>query len=138
MQFMGRLANFEVALNGFDLEPDDRGIGGTIDISFTGKPGAPAEYADYMDALIRYSAVRDPFAIGDPIPLANVETVLGDLTWSYHLTSIWQVGAERVATIDGRDYRPGDKLNQLLVVAIDPSGVRLSAPDQKLIQHLHF
>ena len=82
--------------------------------------------------------MRDPFAIGDPVPLANADPILGDLTWTYHLTSIWQVGAERVATIDGRDYRPGDKLNQLEIVAIDPSGVRLSAPHEKLIQQLHF
>ena len=138
MLFLGRLETFQVTLNGFEFSPDETGAAGTIDITFAGKPGAPASFADYLQAILKYSAVRNPFEIGDPIPLPNTQPVLGDLTWTYHLSSIWQVGGERLATIDGHDYRPGDKINGLQIVAIDPSGVRLSAPHRALIQHLHF
>jgi hypothetical protein len=138
MLFLGRLETFQITLNGFDFAPDESGATGTIDITFAGKPGAPVSFADYLEAILKYSAVRNPFEIGDPIPLPNTAPVLGDLTWTYHLSSIWQVGAERLATIDGHDYRPGDTINGMQIVAIGPSGVRLRAPGQALIRQLHF
>ena len=75
--------------------------------------------------MVKYTAVRNPFEIGDPVPLPNAGSDLGDLSWTYHLTSISLYGAERVATIDGKDYRVGDKLNDMQISAIGPSSVSL-------------
>ena len=66
-----------------------------------------------MDAMVAYTAIRNPFEIGDPVPLPNAGSDLGDLSWTYHLTSISLFGAERVATIDGKDYRVGDRLGDM-------------------------
>ena len=72
------------------------------------------------------------------VGLHDAGTDLGDLSWTYHLTSISQFGAERVATIDGKDYRAGDRLGELTVSAIGPSSVNLTAPHQTLVQKIHF
>jgi hypothetical protein len=138
MAFMGRLETFQVAIDGFEFVPGEKGLNGKVEIQHTGKPGAPASFADYLDALVSYSAVRNPFEIGDPVPLPNSGSDLGDLSWTYQLTSISLYGAVRVATIDGKDYRAGDKMGDLTVTAIGPSSVSLTAPGQKLVQKIHF
>jgi hypothetical protein len=138
MAFLGRLETFQIVINGFDFTPDQNGgITATVEIQHTAKPGAPSSFADYLDALVSYSAIRNPFEIGDPVPLPNAGSDLGDLTWTYHLTSISMFGAERVATIDGKDYRTGDKLGDLTITAIGPSSVSLTAPKQALVQKSH-
>ena len=138
MGFLGRLETYQLQIAGFEFAPDESGVGGTIEIVRSGKPGAPAAFADYLDALVGYSAVRNPFEIGDPVPLPNVGSDLGDLSWQYHLTSISLYGAERVATIDGKDYRIGGQLGAMKISAIGPSSVSLIAPHQPLVQKLHF
>jgi hypothetical protein len=138
MAFMGRLETFQVAIDGFEFVPGENGLNGKLEIQHTGKPGAPASFADYLDALVSYSAVRNPFEIGDPVPLPNTSGDLGDLSWTYQLTSISLYGAVRVATIDGKDYRAGDKMGDLTITAIGPSSVSLTAPGQKLVQKIHF
>jgi hypothetical protein len=138
MAFMGRLETFQVAIDGFEFVPGENGLNGTVEIQHTGKPGAPASFADYLEALVSYSAVRNPFEIGDPVPLPNSGADLGDLSWTYHLTSISLYGAVRVATIDRKDYRAGDKMGALTITAIGPSSVSLTAPGQKLVQKIHF
>lgn len=139
MAFLGRLETFQIVINGFDFAPDaNGGVTAVVDIQHTAKPGAPTSFADYLDALVSYSAIRNPFEIGDPIPLANAGSDLGDLTWTYHLSSISLFGAERVATIDGKDYRAGDRLGDLTITAIGPSSVSLMAPKQTLVQKIHF
>jgi len=70
--------------------------------------------------------------------LPNAGSDLGDLSWTYHLTSISQVGADRMATIDGKDYRAGDRLGDLTITDIGPSSVSLVAPRQTLVQKIHF
>jgi hypothetical protein len=139
MAFLGRLETFQVAIGGFDFAPDEAGgVTGTVEIQHTGVPGAPSSFADYLDALVSYTAIRNPFEIGDPVPLPNAGSDLGDLSWTYRLTSISQVGADRVATIDGRDYRAGDRLGDLTITDIGPSSVSLVAPRQSLVQKIHF
>ena len=98
---------------------------GTVEIQHTAKPGAPVSFADYLDAMVNYTAIRNPFEIGDPVPLPNAGSDLGDLSWTYHLTSISLFGAERVATIDGKDYRVGDTLGDH--APSPPSGLPASA-----------
>jgi hypothetical protein len=144
MAFLGRLETFQITLGGFDFAPDEAGgINATVEIQHTAKPGAPSSFADYLDALVSYTAIRNPFEAGDPVPLPNTGADLGDLTWSYHLTSISLFGAMRVATIDGKDYRTGDHLGDLTVTAIGPSSVSLiaqgpAAAKQALVQKIHF
>jgi hypothetical protein len=139
MLFLGRMETFQVAISGFDFAPNDSGsLAGTIDIRHSGKPGAPTAFADYLDAILKYTAVRNPFEIGDPIPLPNAGSDLGDLSWTYHLSSITLYGAVRVATIDGKDYRAGEMFNGMQIMSIGPSSVSLKAPNQLLVQKLHF
>ena len=138
MVFLGRLETFQVVISAFDFTPDEGGISSSIEITHSGKPGAPTSFADYLAAIVTYSAVRNPFEIGDPVPLPNAGSDLGDISWTYHLTSISLYGAERVATIDGKDYRIGDHLNDMQISAIGSSSVSLTAPEQPLIQKLHF
>jgi hypothetical protein len=138
MGFLGRLETFQVVVSAFDFAPDEDGVSGSVEIQRSGKPGAPNSFADYLDALVNYSAVRNPFEIGDPVPLPNAPADLGDLSWTYHLTSISLYGAERAATIDGKDYRVGDHINAMQITAIGPSSVSLTAPNQSLTQKLHF
>jgi len=138
MLFLGRLETFQIAISGFEYAPDESGIAGSVELTHSAKPGAPVSFADYMDAIIKYTAVRNPFEIGDPVPVPNVKADLGDLSWTYHLTSISLYGAERTATIDGKDYRIGDMLNGMQISAIGPSSVSLTVPHQPLVQKLHF
>lgn len=139
MAFLGRLETFQVTISGFDFASDEAGgITGTVDIQHTARPGAPSSFADYLDALVSYTAIRNPFEIGDPVPVPNASSDLGDLSWTYHLTSISLFGAERVATIDGKDYRAGDHLGDLAITAIGSSSVSLAAPHQALVQKIHF
>jgi hypothetical protein len=138
MLFLGRLETFQIAISGFEFAPDESGIAGSVELTHSAKPGEPVSFADYMDAIIKYTAIRNPFEIGDPVPVPNVKGDLGDLSWTYHLTSISLYGAERTATIDGNDYRLGDTLNGMQISAIGPSSVSLTAPHQTLIQKLHF
>lgn len=139
MLFLGRIETFQIAISTFDFAPDESGkLAGTIEIQHSGKPGAPPSFADYLDAILKYTAVRNPFEIGNPIPLPNTGSDLGDISWTYHLTSITLYGAERVATIDGKDYRVGESFNGMQIEAIGPSSVSLRAPNQPLIQKLHF
>ncbi|MBA2588143.1 MAG: hypothetical protein H0U98_05895 [Alphaproteobacteria bacterium] len=138
MLFLGRLETFQVTISGFEFASDETGIAGTVELTHSGKPGAPVSFADYMDAIIKFTAVRNPFEIGDPVPVPNVKADLGDLSWTYHLTSISLYGAERTATIDAKDYRVGDTLNGMQVSAIGPSSVSLTVPHQPLVQKLHF
>lgn len=139
MRLMARLETLQVSISSFDIAPSEHGgVAATIGITRTAKPGAPESFADYIDAMAIYSAVRDPFEIGDPVPLPNAGPGLGDISWTYHLTSISLLGAERVATIDGKDYKVGDPFNGMTVTAIGPSGVTLSSPKQAIPQVLHF
>ena len=138
MLFLGRLETFQVAISGFEFAPDESGVAGTVELTHSAKPGAPVSFADYMDAIIKFTAIRNPFEMGDPVPVPNVKADLGDLSWTYHLTSISLYGAERTATIDGKDYRTGDTLNGMKITAIGPSSVSLSDPHQPLVQKLHF
>jgi hypothetical protein len=139
MRFLGRLETLNATLSGFDLAPaPDGGLVASAEVLRLPKPGAPAAFADYMDAMIAYTATRDPFAQGDPVPPAHVGADLGDLSWTYHLTSITLIGAVRIATIDGKDYGVGDRLGTMTIRDIGPSSVSLTAPGTVLVQKLHF
>jgi hypothetical protein len=139
MRLMARLETLQVSITSFDIAPSEHGgVAATIGITRMAKPGAPESFADYIDALSIYSAIRNPFEIGDSVPLANASPALGDISWTYHLTSISLLGAERVATIDGKDYKVGDPFNGMTVTLIGPSGVSLSSPKQAIPQVLHF
>ena len=139
MAFLGRLETFQVAISGFDFAPDESGgITGTVELLHTGKPGAPASFADYLDALVSYTAIRNPFEIGDPVPVPNAGSDLGDLSWTYHLTSISQFGATAWPPLTARI------IGSATVWATSPSppsvlpASSLTAPHQTLVQKIHF
>ena len=139
MRVLGRLETLNATLTGFELTPaPDGGLAASVELLRIPKPGAPMAFADYMDAMIEYTATRDPFAMGDPVPPAHVGADLGDLSWTYHLTSISLIGAVRIATIDGKDYNVGDHLGPMTIGDIGPSSVSLTAPGTPLVQKLHF
>ncbi len=52
----------------------------------------------------------------------------GDLSARYHLTGITHIGADLMATIGGRDYVVGDTLDDMKVIGIGDTEVRLAAP----------
>ena len=139
MRLMGRLETLQVDISSFDIAPKEHGgVAATIGVTRTAKAGAPESFADYIDAIAIYSAVRNPFEVGDPVPLPNTAPELGDISWTYHLTSISLLGAERIATIDGKDYKAGDVFNGMTITIIGPSRVSLTSPKQPIPQALHF
>jgi hypothetical protein len=139
MRFLARLETLPIAVTALDLSQDENGDAVlALGLLKSPKPAAPASMADYIDAITQYSAVRDPFSAGDPIPLTNAGSELGDLSWTYHLSSISLLGAVRIATIDGKDYQIGDALAAMKITAIGPSSVTLQAPGKALPQKLHF
>jgi hypothetical protein len=71
------------------------------------------------------AGLRDPFNPGSaPMQLA-ADTNVDDLTWTFHLTSISEIGKSKYATIDGRDYNVGDRLQGLEVRKIGADSVTL-------------
>ncbi len=139
MRYLARLETLSIAITGFRLSQDEDGDANlALSLVKSAKPAAPDALADYIDAMTQYSAVRDPFSAGDPVPLENAGNELGDISWTYHLSSISLLGAMRVATIDGKDYEIGDTLAGMKVTAIGPSSVTLQAPGKVLPQKLHF
>ena len=63
-------------------------------------------------------------------PFQSSQTDRGeqDLSDRYHLTGITRIGAELMATIDGRDYETGDPLGEMVIVRISEAEVHLSGP----------
>jgi hypothetical protein len=127
---LGFLAHFEtlqVSIIGFDIAQAMDNAGSlVVSLNFKHIPIASAisdRRVNGFEARLRSVALRDPFNPSSdnlgPAFAANVD----DLTWTYHLTSISQIGKARYATIDGRDYNVGDQLQGLVVTAIGNDNV---------------
>jgi hypothetical protein len=130
--FLGFLARFEtlqVSITGFDIaRPADNPSSLLVSLNFSHTP-IPSPISNQrikeFEARLKTTALRDPF---DPAA-GNIRMVTDadsdDLTWTYHLTSISQIGKMKYATIDGRDYNVGDELRGLVVSAIGNDNVTL-------------
>src|SRR5258705_8527544 len=130
--FLGFLAHFEtlqVSVTGFDISqamdnPDSLIV--SLSFSHTAAPSqVTSQRIKEFEVRLRTVALRDPFnpAAGNVRMVADTNT--DDLTWTFHLTSISQIGKTKYATIDGRDYNVGDKLQGLVVSAICNDNVTL-------------
>ena len=130
--FLGFLAHFEtlqVSITGFDISrPLDNPGSLVVSLNFSHTP-TPSQVTNQrikeFEVRLKATALRDPFdpAAGNIRMVADANT--DDLTWTYHLTSISQVGKTKYATIDGRDYNVGDQLQGLVVSAIGNDNVTL-------------
>ena len=130
--FLGFLAHFEtlqVSITGFDISQAKDNPGSlAVSLSFSHTP-TPSQVTSQrikeFEARLRAVALRDPFdpAAGNIRMVADTNS--DDLTGTYHLTSISQIGKTKYATIDGRDYNVGDQLQGLVVSAIGNDNVTL-------------
>jgi len=130
--FLGFLAHFEtlqVSITGFDISQAKDNPGSlVVSLNFT-HTATPSQVSNQrikaFEDRLRAIALRDPFdpAAGNIRMIADANT--DDLTWTYHLTSISQIGKTKYATIDGRDYNVGDQLQGLVVSAIGNDNVTL-------------
>jgi membrane protein YdbS with pleckstrin-like domain len=134
--FLGFFARFEtlqVSITGFDISRAMDNSGSlVVSLNFRhAQIASPIsdQRIKAFEARLRSIALRDPF---DPAN-GNIRMVADanadDLTWTYHLTSISQIGKTKYATIDGRDYNVGDELRGLVVSAIGNDNVTLMGRD---------
>ena len=111
-------------------QPDSAGAGASpLVISFSLQLPASMrpDRAASAPPAVASPALHDPFATG-----ANE----ADLSEQRHLTGITRLDDGSMATIDGRDYREGDRLGDMTVTAIGKNVVRLSAGVHRY--SLHF
>ena len=129
LEFLAHFETLQVSITGFDISRamDNPGsLAVSLNFSHTPTPSQVTnQHAKEYDARLRAIALRDPFdpAAGNIRMVADANT--DDLTWTYHLTSISQIGKTKYATIDGRDYNVGDHLQGLVVSAIGNDNVTL-------------
>jgi hypothetical protein len=129
LEFLAPFEALQVSVGGFDIAPslDHRD---TLQVSLnfrhisTANPVGP-EHVKQFAARLRAAALRDPFNPGAGVIRIAALPDSDDLTWTYHLTSISQIGKTRYATIDGRDYNVGDRIKGLVVSAIGNDNVVL-------------
>ena len=100
-----------------------------VDFSHTSTPSAvrPRTIAEF-EAKLRSETLLDPFD-----PQAGALAFMpdrdpNDLTWTFHLTSISEIGDRRYATIDGMDYEQGDRLDGREISSIGDDTVTLKEP----------
>lgn len=131
--FLARLETLQLSITGFDIARAMDNPGSlVVSLSFNHtaipSPISNQRIKDF-ETRLRTTALRDPF---DP-SAADIRMVADanadDLTWTYHLTSISQIGKTKYATIDGRDYNVGDELRGLVVSAIGNDNVTLMGRD---------
>ena len=79
--------------------------------------------------------LADPTA--PPAAIAPGAAVSAPSATPLHLQSVLIDGARRVAVIDGRRVRVGDRVGGGVVAAIEPAEVRLDAPSGRVRLPLH-
>ncbi len=128
LSFAANLEAHSVAIHDLEVRPFDFTRTPPIHVitfALTPRNDAAPIVGARIDALRRAVAangLRNPFqrfvVCGTVVPEI-------DLTWRYQLSGIGRDGAGPVATVDRRDYRVGDRLDDMNVVAIEPDRVRL-------------
>jgi hypothetical protein len=138
--FLGRLETLQLAISTFEMAPRDAGAGdvsASIVFHQANAAGVPSTYMDYFEEILSHSKIRNPFA--DAATGFQSRAVTGaDLTWVFHLTGITLLGAERFATIDGRDYLVGDQLSGMIITEINESSVRFSTDAEPAGKAMYF
>jgi hypothetical protein len=133
MRFLARFETLQVAVSGFEITPEPSGaLKVVVDfVHTTAPPGIPQKSIRDFEAKLLKARILDPFHPEDgPIALVRGGDP-NDLTWTFHLTSISEIGDERFATIDGRDYAAGDALEGRVISNIGNDSVTLTEKDGK-------
>lgn len=128
LEFVANFEALQVSISGFDIAPamENRGLlAASLTFSHIPAPSVAPERIKEFSARLRAVALRDPFNPSTALIRMAADPDATDLTWTYHLTSISQIGKTRYATIDGRDYNIGDRLKGLVVSAIGEDNVTL-------------
>jgi hypothetical protein len=141
LEFLARFETLQVAITGFDAEPSVD-VPGSLDIALDfGHTTVPntirADRVREFRTRLEKAAIRDPFNPGNgPIQLA-ADSNTDDLTWTFHLTSISEIGRSKYATIDGKDYNVGDDFQGLEIRNIGRDSVTLVQKENGK-EHEHF
>ena len=129
IRFLARFETLQVQLRGFNIVPAEGRNTLKVELTFAHTPAPssvhPKLAAEFEDKL-RKMPLADPFH-----PYAGAMAVVpesdpSDLTWSFHLTSISEIGDRKYATIDGREYQPGDELAGRTIRDIGQDSVTLT------------
>jgi hypothetical protein len=132
IRFLARFETLQVTVRGFELTPSERGGSLRIVMDFmhtTTASNIHPKVISEFETKLRSVRLFDPFhPESGPIAVIPGEDP-DDLTWTFHLTSISEVGEERFATIDGRDYAAGDELEGRVISAIGADTVTLTEKD---------
>ena len=131
LRFIMRLESLNVAINDMQIRPYDptkKPPQQAIEFSITPRHDAePLESERIRTLRVAVEAPdrRNPFQrfAFDPTKQVAMEV---DLTWIYRLSGIGRSGDEMVATIDNKDFRKGDRLENMDVSAIRSDRVELT------------
>jgi hypothetical protein len=132
--FLGRFESLQVSITGFELLPGDHGGRVQATVDFTHSNAAPAVNARTLagfEAQLRSTALLDPFNPDAGVIAFAPDRDPNDLTWMLHLTSISEIGDTRYATIDGEEFKVGDKVGARVVRDIGDGVVTLIETDGK-------
>jgi len=127
LEFLAHFETLQVAVVGFDIAPmpeNSEQLRISLKFRHTAVPNAiaPGRIKEF-EAKLRSAALRDPFNPGAGGIRMIADPDSDDLTWTYRLTSISEIGKTRYATIDGKDYSVGDRMRGLIVSAIGNDNV---------------
>ena len=129
LDFMARFETLQVAIAGFEVTPSAQApssLNITLNFAHTSVPNTiRADRIREFRARLDEAGMRDPFNPGSGSMQLAADTNVDDLTWTFHLTSISEIGKSKYATIDGRDYNVGDRLQGLEVRNISADSVTL-------------
>ncbi|HEY4265617.1 MAG TPA: hypothetical protein VGM72_09880 [Micropepsaceae bacterium] len=141
LEFLAHFETLQVDIAGFDVtsamdEPGALEI--SLSFNHTSAPNAirPERIKAFM-ARLKDAELRDPFnPANSALHLVN-ERNADDLTWTFRLTSISEIGKVKYATIDGKDYSLGDRIQGFVIGAIGEDHVTLiGMKDGKELQRL--
>ena len=136
VRFLARFEGLNVIVSGFEIVPPEIGNGETLNASlkFVRGPAQNSARLHHIDAFmseLRVPQIRDPFGLWTGPSIVSLEMSGNDLTWVHHLTSIFQIGAMRTATIDGEDYGVGEAIQGRIVSEIGDDSVTLLDDSQE-------
>jgi hypothetical protein len=138
-EFLRFAADMEIlnsAFSGLQINPlDNAGSSAarralTFMLEVPRRPARTGKYVDAVRAAVAAAGLRNVFTTDK-----GVGDGLRDLSAKYHLTGVTLIGSTAVATIDGRDYELGDKLQDMTVTAITEGLVTLAAGQQRYVIH---
>jgi hypothetical protein len=129
LEFFARFEALQVEINGFGAEPA-KDAPGSLEISLNFSHTAAAnmvrpERVKMFSVRLKDAALRDPFNSGSAAIKIVADSNPDDLSRTFHLTSISEIGKTKYATIDGKDYNVGDALQGFVIGAIGNNNVTL-------------